>query len=181
MSRDPLVQLTRQPYSYANDNPLNAIDPSGLCDVNPFGSDSCAVNAASGVASGAEAAGNFVAKNWRPIASAGADVATAGACAFSAGALCGEAIAANAIAQSALIATGPGSTGTKIGLIGANLLLAGGASTAVGASQSIDELAALNAAYKARGWVSPFLTATGAAPYLGFTAAQLAAYPWNSC
>jgi RHS repeat-associated protein len=30
LSRDPLVPLTKQPYVYAGDNPLNATDPSGL-------------------------------------------------------------------------------------------------------------------------------------------------------
>jgi RHS repeat-associated protein len=30
LSRDPLADLTRQPYSYALDSPLNWIDPSGL-------------------------------------------------------------------------------------------------------------------------------------------------------
>jgi RHS repeat-associated protein len=30
MTRDPLVLLTKQPYVYAHDNPLNRTDPSGL-------------------------------------------------------------------------------------------------------------------------------------------------------
>jgi RHS repeat-associated protein len=30
---DPLEQLTREPYSYVEDNPLNAVDPTGLCSV----------------------------------------------------------------------------------------------------------------------------------------------------
>lgn len=33
LSRDPLQALTRQPYLYASDNPLNSVDPSGLCDA----------------------------------------------------------------------------------------------------------------------------------------------------
>ena len=37
VSRDPLVAKTRQPYAYAGDNPLNAVDPTGLdCGIfNP--------------------------------------------------------------------------------------------------------------------------------------------------
>jgi RHS repeat-associated protein len=35
LSRDPLVGLTRQPYSYVNDNPLNGTDPLGLSWYNP--------------------------------------------------------------------------------------------------------------------------------------------------
>lgn len=31
LSRDPLQNLTRQPYSYAEDNPLNKTDRNGLC------------------------------------------------------------------------------------------------------------------------------------------------------
>jgi RHS repeat-associated protein len=37
LSVDPLVSETQQPYSYANDNPLNVTDPLGLCgDCNPL-------------------------------------------------------------------------------------------------------------------------------------------------
>jgi RHS repeat-associated protein len=31
LSIDPLEKLTREPYSYVEDNPLNAVDPTGLC------------------------------------------------------------------------------------------------------------------------------------------------------
>ncbi len=36
MSLDPAVSLTLTPYGYADDNPLNAVDPTGLSWYNPF-------------------------------------------------------------------------------------------------------------------------------------------------
>jgi RHS repeat-associated protein len=37
LSFDPVAALTEAPYSYVADDPLNGVDPSGLCsDVNPF-------------------------------------------------------------------------------------------------------------------------------------------------
>jgi len=36
LSVDPLVGLTRAPYNYTEDNPLNASDPTGLGEWNPF-------------------------------------------------------------------------------------------------------------------------------------------------
>ncbi len=33
LTRDPLVSATGQPYAYTGNNPLNATDPAGLCDV----------------------------------------------------------------------------------------------------------------------------------------------------
>lgn len=32
LTRDPMLGVTRQPYTYVKDNPLNKTDPSGLCD-----------------------------------------------------------------------------------------------------------------------------------------------------
>ena len=179
LTRDPLGQLTRQPYSYANDNPINNTDPTGLdCGITDPGG--CINDAVGGAASVASNAGTFVANNWRPIASAAADVGTAAACTFSAGTACGFAIGVNLAAQSALVATGAGSTGHKIALIGVNVLLAGGASAGAGAAEYMDEIAA-SSGVATSSWVRPFVSATGAAPYLGLTAAQLAAYLWKSC
>lgn len=36
LSRDPAVDITGQPYSYAGDDPANAVDPLGLFSLNPF-------------------------------------------------------------------------------------------------------------------------------------------------
>ena len=51
LTTDPLDGQTREPYGYAQDDPVNAADPSGLCtlnpsgwldDINPFSSSNCA-------------------------------------------------------------------------------------------------------------------------------------------
>ena len=39
LTRDPLSSMTRSPYGYAGDSPLNAVDPMGLCRVNPVSID----------------------------------------------------------------------------------------------------------------------------------------------
>ncbi len=41
ISSDPIASVTREPFNYTSDNPLNAVDPAGLCSVNPFSSSSC--------------------------------------------------------------------------------------------------------------------------------------------
>jgi RHS repeat-associated protein len=41
MTTDPMGPLTRAPYNYAHDNPLNESDPAGLCSINPFSSSGC--------------------------------------------------------------------------------------------------------------------------------------------
>ena len=39
LSRDPLAPITQAPYSYVGNDPLNAVDPMGLCGL--WGSDTC--------------------------------------------------------------------------------------------------------------------------------------------
>jgi hypothetical protein len=53
LTRDPAEMLTREPYAYAQDNPLNETDPSGLgCGLfDPGGCINDAVNAAGGFVS----------------------------------------------------------------------------------------------------------------------------------
>jgi RHS repeat-associated protein len=41
VSVDPLVSVTRAPYTYTNDSPLNEVDPTGFCSINPFSSSGC--------------------------------------------------------------------------------------------------------------------------------------------
>ena len=75
---DPLEQLTQQPYEYANDDPINESDPTGLCAINPFASDSCVGDAAGVVGSAAGAVAGFVGSNAVPIAEG---IGTVAACA----------------------------------------------------------------------------------------------------
>jgi RHS repeat-associated protein len=60
ISRDPIEQLTRQAYSYVNNNPLNGTDPSGLsCGwTSPW---DCASDVGRAAVSGAIAVGNTAA------------------------------------------------------------------------------------------------------------------------
>lgn len=165
LTRDPAEALTREPYAYAGDNPLSFTDPSGLDIFDDIGSVASTV-------------GNFVAHNWRPIASAGATVATTVGCGVQPEA-CGIFVGANTAFQSAVVATGPGSVASKAGLIAVNLLSAGAASGGAGASLILREEVASGQSIP--GWVEPFVTATGSAPWLALTAAQLATYPWVTC
>jgi RHS repeat-associated protein len=104
LTRDPLDAFTRQTYSYAADNPLSNTDPSGQCDINPLGSDSCIGDAIDGVASGAEAAGSAVA-SVAPIAAPVLDALAGGACVVASEGACIPILLGNAVgAQQFLIA-----------------------------------------------------------------------------
>lgn len=37
VSADPIAQITRAPYNYTSDNPVNAVDLSGLCGFSSLG------------------------------------------------------------------------------------------------------------------------------------------------
>jgi RHS repeat-associated protein len=41
LSVDPIDPLTRAPYNYANDNPTNYMDRTGLCSITPGSSENC--------------------------------------------------------------------------------------------------------------------------------------------
>jgi RHS repeat-associated protein len=74
LSRDPVEGLTRQPYSYGLDNPMNQVDPSGLAGelvgggcaagevLDPFGG--CVPGAAGGAAAEASKYGGSAAAAW---------------------------------------------------------------------------------------------------------------------
>jgi RHS repeat-associated protein len=74
LSRDPVEELTRQPYSYGQQNPLNLVDPSGLLGeltaggcvageaIEPLGG--CAPGALTGAAAETIAAGGAGLLSW---------------------------------------------------------------------------------------------------------------------
>jgi len=67
LSRDFEVALTRQPYAYVNDNPLNRTDPSGLWDWSALGDAASLVGlGASAVEVGAIAL-TFVEPEFAPV------------------------------------------------------------------------------------------------------------------
>jgi RHS repeat-associated protein len=161
VSSDPLGGITWERYNSAGDNPLNAGDPSGLL----FGIELPSLSEV----------GSFVGTYWRPIASTALNVATITACAVpvTAGG-CPAYIAANGAAQSALIATGPGSPGFKAALIGGTVLLTGGAALPLPSTSELDSLEALESAYTPPGWVGPYLATRGAALSLLLSGVELA-------
>jgi RHS repeat-associated protein len=67
LTQDPLEAITGEPYSYANDNPINNTDPTGLdCGLTDPGG--CINDAVGGVVSAGGAVAGFVASNAVPIA-----------------------------------------------------------------------------------------------------------------
>lgn len=74
ISRDAVFDLTRQRYTYANGNPINATDPSGLLCIDPTGL-TCGVQEA--VSDGVGAAADFVYDNAGTISSVSSALAFA--------------------------------------------------------------------------------------------------------
>lgn len=111
MSEDPATGLTLEPYSYANDNPLNLSDPSGLLFGIPGTPSTSEVvgsiakgaeSVASGTAEGLNTAGEAV-NSVAQVAAPVIDGVAAGAC-VAVAEVCGPALVANFIAQQALAA-----------------------------------------------------------------------------
>lgn len=149
ISRDPLASLTKTPYAYTNDNPLNETDPTGLCGwTDPFG---CISDAAGAVANQATSwAGDIKdagtqAKNWVAdhhegiltgvgIAAGVVSAATGVGALVDAEVLGGEAVLSATSVGAGLVAgglDGPGCLqGDKVACVGMGLGLAGGFSGA---------------------------------------------------
>jgi RHS repeat-associated protein len=51
---DPIANLTRAPYNYASDNPLNYTDRTGLCSIVPGSSENCFSEVSGAIISGIE-------------------------------------------------------------------------------------------------------------------------------
>jgi RHS repeat-associated protein len=142
LSVDPMVAETGQPYAYADDDPVNAIDPIGLdCGLFSF---ACSAydSAAGGVKTAAKDTGQFVAEHHQVIEQvatvggaiigmAACDAATAGACsAFTpyVGALVGTAVYAEGGEQHT--AEGYALAFASGGLVGSLSMVWGGVVTA---------------------------------------------------
>jgi RHS repeat-associated protein len=136
ITRDPIESLTRQPYSYAQDNPINGTDPTGLCGTGSIGDLFDCVNPTSSgnlAYKGASAVG--LAKPITAVVTS-APVVDAGAgavCLFSEGSLCAQGVEGATAIQAADTLTQGAATnfcdpGTLAGQTAGNaLLLWGGA------------------------------------------------------
>ncbi len=136
---DPIYPATRALYNYANDNPINYMDRTGLCSIVPGSSENCFSEVPGAIGSVGEsvarnpvAAGGIILGGVAVGTGAGAVAAAGAAGAESASAL-GAASAVSGFAGAGLDAVGCAG-GSGIGCIGAGLgTIASGGAVAVGA------------------------------------------------
>lgn len=142
LTRDPIESLTRQPYSYADDNPVNETDPLGLCGhwydlACQVGS--AATTVGSGIATGATWAYNHPATVGLVLGGAALAATGVGAIAdagIAAGVGAGEGLAAGAAEASGVAAAdvsveaGSNAWATGANWLNGGSLLAGGGATA---------------------------------------------------
>ncbi len=86
LSADPIAAVTRAPYNYVSDNPLNYMDRTGLCNFNPMSSENCFSEAPGAIGSGVESVahnpvGAGIALGVLAVATGGAAVAVEGSAA----------------------------------------------------------------------------------------------------
>jgi RHS repeat-associated protein len=136
---DPINPLTRAPYNYANDNPVNYMDRTGLCSIVPGAPENCFSEVPGAIVSGVES----VAQN--PVEAGGiilggvavgtgvAEVAGAGAAGGGAVSALGATSAASGAAATGLDLYGCAG-GSGVGCVGAGLgaVASGGAGAVLG-------------------------------------------------
>lgn len=144
LNRDPLVSLTGQPYQYANNNPLNYTDPSGLYPDCPFGKNpngSCRGSDATNVVHMVNTASSYVAGAAGLCAAAGAASIIGAPVAAGCAAVGSVAVGTNAATGLYLTSTGNKSPGSYA----VDLALAGSGGVARAGAQASGRFAQANA------------------------------------
>ncbi|HST56706.1 MAG TPA: RHS repeat-associated core domain-containing protein [Solirubrobacteraceae bacterium] len=125
LTMDPMESLTRAPYIYAHDNPLNERDSAGLCSINPLSSSSC-------ISDGVEAGVHFAKEH--PVASG----ITLGVIAVGTG---GAALAVEGGLAAGALSAASAAAGSGATALDASSCLSGDAGACVGAGLGLASLA----------------------------------------
>jgi RHS repeat-associated protein len=150
LTRDPVNDVTRQPYSYAEDNPLNETDPMGLCGII-----SCVTDAAKAVGGFVDQHKVGILQGVSGVLAAGAIAATLVTAGTSAALLPTVlSLGASASAVGAQAASNKPDRGARIGVIASLSILTGGVAGAFEAGGTVIGGAAVSAVIAA--WSSLF-------------------------
>jgi len=113
---DPINALTRAPYNYAGDNPINYMDRTGLCSIVPGSSENCFSEAPGEIISGVESVAEHPVEAGGVILGGVALASGAGEVAAAAGAGSEEALGLGAVsAGSGLAGAGLDAVGCVVG------------------------------------------------------------------
>jgi RHS repeat-associated protein len=157
ISSDPLANVTQAPYYYGADNPENDVDPSGLCNIDPFSSSNCVYEAAKTTA-------NFVSEHpvLDGVILGGVAVATGGAALVVDGAVSGFVLGGVSLSTGAAataLDTGSCVSGDTTACVGASL---GAASVGLGVPELLEATGFIDEAGSYR-WLSAVGVGLGAA------------------